>query len=53
MFNSLLRSMEDRIQDYWFLKNRMGDDHGTVTDAMHDIIAMAKSMAEYDREATN
>lgn len=46
MMHSYIREMESRIQDYWFLRNRMGDDHGTVSDAMYDIISISQKMVK-------
>lgn len=46
LMHSYIREMESRIQDYWFLRNRMGDDHGTVSDAMYDIISISQKMVE-------
>ena len=43
--------MESRIQDYWFLRNRMGEDHGIVNDAMSDIINISEKIVDltYDQ----
>lgn len=44
MMHSYIKDMESRIQDYWFLRNRMGEDHGTVSDAMNDIIKISQKI---------
>ena len=44
IFNSVVRNLDDRIQDYFFLKQKMGDDHATVHDAIQDIFYLADQL---------
>jgi|LakMenEpi03Aug12_release.lakeMendotaPanAssembly.Ray.scaffolds.fasta_scaffold2117687_2 hypothetical protein len=51
LLHSYIKEMESRIQDYWFLRNRMGEDHGIVNDAMSDIINISEKIVDltYDQ----
>lgn len=44
MFNSVVRKLDDRIQDYFFLKQKMGEDHATVHDAIQDILHLGDEL---------
>jgi hypothetical protein len=48
MFNSVVRKLDDRIQDYFFLKQKMGDGHATVHDAIQDIFCLADELVSLE-----